>query len=502
MNLRPYQVESVEALRAEMRAGHKRQVLAAATGAGKSVMMLELIRSAQQKNSRVLFVCERRILVEQFSKHLDSIGIDHGILMAKHWRFRPEALVQVASAQTLEKMETWPAFDIVFIDELHACMRKSVVGMLKTFSHVPVIGSTATPFHPEIVEHFTSVTSVISMEQLVADGNLVPFRVFVAKEIDTAGVKLVAGEFKKDELERRGKLIVGDIVEDYVKISHDVFGGYRKTICFSCGVGHGADLVEQFQGAGINAVQISYKDTDEYKADVLADFAKPDTQIQIVVSADILTRGYDQTDVEHVILARPLKKSFSAHVQMVGRGARPHAGKALCVIQDNSGNWLRFQESWDELYAKGVKELTSATDAKPRKEPSEKEKAAAKCPVCRALWMGGDTCSFCGHVRPKINQATTVPGEMVELGKREKVSSEDKQRWFAELLGHARRRGFSDGWASHKYREKFGVWPAKKCEPSPYLSQDVDDYIRYLNIKWAKSKKTVTRDWQYGDVRG
>ena len=278
MILRPYQTESIDDLRAAFRHGHKRIVLGAPTGSGKSVMMLDMIRAAIEKRSRVMFICERRILVEQFSKHLDSIGIDHGVLMAKHWRFRPQALVQVASAQTLERMESWPSFDIVFIDELHACMRKSVVSMLKNRPDLRVVGATATPFHPAIAEHFTAITSVISMSALVENKSLVPFRVFVAKEIDVTGVPVVAGEWKKDELEARGRKIVGDIVTDYVRLSQEVFGGYRKTICFACGVAHGADLVQRFGESGVNAVQLTYKDDEEYKAEVLADFAKPDTE--------------------------------------------------------------------------------------------------------------------------------------------------------------------------------------------------------------------------------
>ena len=77
-----------------------------------------------------MFICERRILVDQFSAHLDRAGIDHGVLMAGHWRFRPDRQVQVASAQTIERMESLPTTDIVFIDELHACMRKSIINML------------------------------------------------------------------------------------------------------------------------------------------------------------------------------------------------------------------------------------------------------------------------------------------------------------------------------------------------------------------------------------
>jgi len=285
---RHYQVSSIESLRQGFREHHTRQVLAAPTGAGKSVIMMDMIKSAIAKGSRICFICERRILVEQFSKHLDSMRIDHGILMAKHWRFKPQEQVQIATAQTLEKMESLPAFDICFIDEIHACMRKSIKNMMKVFPKLKVIGATATPFHPELGTYFSRVTSVISMADLVAQKFLVPFRVFVAHEIDTTGVKVVAGEWQKDELEKRGQQIVGDVVTDYIRISNEVFGGYRKTICFSCGVAHGADLAQKFNEAGANAVQISANDEDEYRAEVLADFAKPDSDIKVLISVSIL----------------------------------------------------------------------------------------------------------------------------------------------------------------------------------------------------------------------
>ena len=487
--LRDYQVESIESLRQNMRAGHIRQVLASPTGSGKSVIMLDMVRSAVEKNSKVLFICERRVLVEQFSKHLDSLNIQHGVMMAKHWRYDPQALVQVASAQTLERMQYWPEFEIVFIDELHACLRASIIKMIEARPNARIIGATATPFHPLIPKHFSAVTSVISMRELVEKGNLLPFKVFVAHEIDVEGLKIVAGEFKKDDLEKRGQQIVGDVVSDYVRLSNEIFGGFRKTICFSCGVAHGADLVQKFQDAGVNAIQISYKDTDEYKAEVMADFARPDTEIRMLISTDILGRGFDQSDVEHVILTRAFKKSFSAFVQQVGRGARPHEGQGFFVVQDHSGNWLRFQESWNDFYENGVRELTSDQDAKSRKEKTKSEKAASTCPKCSAIWPAkSDICGHCGHVRERKNKVIAVPGQMQALGE---IDLKPRRDFYAGLLAYAAQKGYKSGWAFFAYQEKYPGANPPLTTPAPFVSDEVRKWVLHRNIRNAKRRRTA-----------
>lgn len=454
--------------------------------------MESMIRSALDKGSRIMFICERRILVEQFSVHLQNAGIEHGVLMSKHWRFRPHEQVQIASAQTLERMESLPHIDIIFIDELHACLRKSIINLMVTRPELRIVGATATPFHPSIGAHFTNIVSVTTMAKLVEEKFLVPFRVFVAKEIDTSGLKIVAGEWKKDDLEKRGQQIVGDVVADYIRISNEVFGGYRKTICFSCGIAHGAELAQKFNEAGINAVQISSDDDEEYRDEVLKDFAKPNSAIKIVISVAILSRGFDQSDVDYVILARPLKKSFSEHVQMVGRGARIHEGKEMCVIQDNSGNWLRFADDWDTLYNDGVQELAAGgADRKPKKEPTAAQKEASKCPRCGVIWSGGDTCAHCGLVRQKRNDVQVVAGEMTEIGattrKAEKYTSQFKEDFYAQLLGYADDRGYKSGWAYHAYKDKFSVGPSMaKPEPAmPTLA--VRNWITSQNIRKANA---------------
>jgi len=492
--LRPYQINSIESLREGFRQQHKRQVLAASTGAGKSLMALHLIKQVVEKGKRAIFLCDRRVLVEQFSKHLDAHGINHGVLMASHWRWRPYEQVQIASIQTLEKMDSWPTADLIIVDEIHCVLRKSLKNILTNHPNLNVVGLTATPFNSELQDYFTSVTNVVTMEELVDDGFLVPFRVFGATQIDTTGVKVSMGEWQKDELEKRGLKVVGDVVADYIKIYTEVWGKPKPTIVFSSGVSHGTELVNKFAEHGLNFVQISYKDSDEYKYEVLAEFAKPDTDILGLVSSEILTRGFDSPKVEHVVLARPLRKSFSMHVQMIGRGARPHPEKKFAIIQDNAGNWLRFKDDWDELYHNGVKTLESDADKKTRKEPTEKEKTASKCPRCHQIWptLRTDICPTCGFKRERKSTVEAVAGEMIELTdgvSKEKYTREYKDNFYAELLGYAVEKGHNLGSAYYRYKEKFGVGPAgKKPEPKkPGL--EVKNWIVHQAIKRSKQNR-------------
>jgi DNA repair protein RadD len=491
LHLRPYQKDSIEGLRQAFREGHNHVVLSASTGAGKSIISLAMLDSAIKKGSRALFICDRRVLVNQFSAHLDRHGIDHGILMSGHWRYRPSANVQIASIQTLERMESWPAADFVLCDEVHAVMRRSFKQYLEKHKQTRVIGVTATPWHPEMGKYFTKVVNVITMKDLVDQGFLVPFRVFIAKEVDMEGVKVVAGEWQKDEAEKRSLQIVGDVVADYIRISHEVFGGPRKTICFSAGVAHGTELVRKFQEAGINAVQISYLDSEEFKEDVLKDFAKPDTEVKIIVSSDILTRGFDQTDVEHVIIAKPLRKAFSMHVQMIGRGARSHPEKKFCVLQDHSNNFLRFKEDWDDVYANGAKELESDVDTKTRKEKTKEQKEASKCPKCSALWpKGSDTCLHCGHVRERRSMAAAVPGEMVELGGFDSLAVQ--QRFWSMCVYKMNMSGWSRGRAAHLFRDKFRQWPDPKALRDKPMTPDYafEKFLKSRIIAFLKGKKS------------
>ena len=59
MELRSYQQASIDSLRAGILSGHKRQILCAPTGSGKTVMATVLMQEAAAKMSRAAFIVDR-----------------------------------------------------------------------------------------------------------------------------------------------------------------------------------------------------------------------------------------------------------------------------------------------------------------------------------------------------------------------------------------------------------------------------------------------------------
>lgn len=491
LQLRPLQEQAMERLREAMRAGHRRVMLYAPTGSGKTEIAIALMGATADKGNRAAMVLDRILLCNQTSERLEKYHMEHGVLQSGHWRYRPAEKIQICSAQTLEARGSFPDCSIVLIDEAHAQRRETTEFALNC--KAAVIGLSASPFTKGLAETYTAIVSMASTKQLVDDGLLAPLRVFVAHEIDMAGAKKVAGEWSQKEAIERGIKITGDVVAEWVKKTHEVFGGPRKTIVFAAGVAHSNDLAQKFMEAGYNFIGLSYQDEDEYKRQVIEDFSRPDTGIHGLIATDILTKGFDVSDVMIGVSARPFSKSFSSHVQQMGRVMRSHPGKEFAVWIDHSGNYLRFRDQWEELYANGVSEMVAGGSEKTKKEPTDKEKEAARCPKCGSLWPGrSDTCLHCGHIRARINEVMAIPGELFELGghKKDKYDSATKESWYRQLLGYAEIRGFKPGWAFHKYQEKFGVQPSwKKVSTAP--SPEVANWIKSRNIAFAKRKKAA-----------
>lgn len=467
IQLRDYQDDAIEKLRMGIRLGLKRQILCAGTGAGKTVMAAHLLNEANRKGSYALFLVDRVALVNQTSATLDQYNINHGIIQGINDRYMPRENVQVCSIQTLERRTLPRAPSLIVYDECHAQYKKTLQ-YIKDNPQAVVIGLTATPFTKGMGEFWENVVNVIPTRQLINGGHLVEPKIYVAKSPEDSEFGLNSyGEFSDKSAETAGIQIVGDVVTEWVTKTNEHFGGPAKTIVFSPTVEHGRELCAAFAAAGYNFQQISYLDkSDEERAAKIAEFRKPDSTIQGLVSCGVLTKGFDVSDVQVGVSCKPYRKSLSSHMQEIGRIMRPHGVGKKAIWLCHSGNIERFALDMFDVWENGVGELDKAAkkDSKPR-ERNKETREKVVCPKCSGT-MSVNTCMSCGYERPPRSGIHAVDGVMHEFklgvtgiepraGLRAECLANPRKVWEAALNYTTER---SRKGQDHARRWAYGIW--------------------------------------------
>ncbi len=501
--LRPYQTESIERLRDGYRSGHRSQLLVAPTGAGKTAIATRLMMQARERQTRTAFIVDRVNLVDQTSAALDRYSVPHGVVQASHWRRTHWEPIQICSAQTLEKRGFFPDLKFLIVDEAH-CMRKQTNELIRDRPDLRVLGLTATPFADGMAKLYSNIVNVTTTDELIAEGFLSPIKIYAAVKPDMTGAKVVAGEWTDKEIEERGRAIIGDIVAEWVDKTQQHFGGPVKTIVFSASVAHGAELCEAFNAAGHNFQQISYKDAnDDRRRELIAEFRKPDSAITGLVACEVFTKGFDVPDVLCGIAARPYRKSFSSHIQQVGRVMRPSPGKEFALWLDHGGNILRFWNDQQELFANGVASLEDgALDKKARRDPDKEGEGRICCARCKfVLPPSAVICPACGHARSRKSMVEVESGVMVSIDGQPKPAAGkyeflgDKRSVWRQLASLALERKGDDleaaqRFAQAQYRNIYGEFARAKVERTTAepAAAKLRSLVQHNIIRWSRSR--------------
>src|SRR6185437_3286584 len=247
--LRHYQADAIDKRRESLRAGKRRPVLQAPTGAGKTRIASAIIGMAREKSKRVAFLVPALSLIDQTVRAFWNEGIrDVGVIQADHAMTDWSRPVQICSIQTLEK-RGYPEADLVIVDEAHR-RNAFVVSWMQNpeWQHVPFIGLSATPWAKGMGKVYDDLIVVATTQQLIDEGYLSPFRVFAPSHPDLSQVKIVAGDYHEGQLAEvmGAPTLVGNVVSTWQRL-----GENRPTLCFAVDCAHARSLQDEFVAAGI-----------------------------------------------------------------------------------------------------------------------------------------------------------------------------------------------------------------------------------------------------------
>lgn len=422
------------------------------TGGGKTAIFSFIAKKyIRDSGKRVLILAHRDKLIKQTLQTLRTIGVSSESVVSSKKNLQHVSNAYVAMVKTItNRLEKDPEFvrdiGLIIIDEAHLDMHKHI---FEYFPDALILAVTATPislkkvtfskcsvcntsydavqmccrmetyeytrkFHySEIYGHIVigrSISELIMSDRLVRDLN---YEIGSCNreefEIDSK-----TGDFDKKSTEKYfGQF---NVVKNYEQIC---FG--EKTIIFNSSTTTNKKCYDDFKEAGYENIRmIDSVNTKKSEVDPILKWYN-ETPDAILMNCDVLTAGFDQPDIQAVILNRSTL-SLSLYLQMVGRGGRKcdTIYKPTFKVIDGGGNIKYFAEKygnsgkWSDEY--DWESIFYGTDEKPKpkKEPLDQTKS---CKECGAVVKRTDTvCEYCGEVfRPPKEKTESSSDEVAQL---------------------------------------------------------------------------------------
>jgi DNA repair protein RadD len=341
LNITPYphQVAMKEELVKAVKKGKRRNVVYLSTGAGKTAVGAMLISNAIKAGKKVLFTAPYLTLIDQTVEKMQEYGIpmqEIGVIQGNHPRTNPDALLQVASVQTLIRrdLSLMLTFDLIIVDECHLNFNKFYEALPeKTL----VMGLTATPFSPALRNNFDNLVKTISMYDLMQEGKLSGIRVISKGAADVSGISKISNYLGRDFNQRQLSERMQELPASYVE-------GYKArelrthTLVFAVDVEHAHQVQAKFTEGGVEAEVITGDTPLNIRAGIFARYQRGITEV--IVSVNTISAGFDSA-VNLIISLRPTM-SVTLYLQQTGRGLRTAEGKVFLELWDYSGNTARF----------------------------------------------------------------------------------------------------------------------------------------------------------------
>ena len=329
------------------------------TGTGKTYLLAALVGLFLKEE--VWVVAHRRELVSQIKDTLE-----------KFFSSLKSTSIKVISIQWLSRhygeMEEKPG--LIVIDEAHHALAETYAEVMNAYPKAKKLGLTATPYRLNgkgFTDLFDTLLCSWSMERFIAEGRLSLYDYYSIKPdsaaqllIDSLQKRGADGDYQQKELNE-----VMDVKPSLERLCLTIkeYVPGKKGIVYAISIQHAEHIAEFYRENGIKAVAISSKTPlaerqeliERFKSSsLLSSLNSTSDEIEVLVSVDLFSEGFDCPDVEFIQLARPTL-SLAKYMQMVGRGLRVAEGKDYCVILDNVGLYKRFglpsvDRDWQSMF--------------------------------------------------------------------------------------------------------------------------------------------------------
>jgi superfamily II DNA or RNA helicase len=354
IQLRDYQLTMLADLDDRINEGHRRILVSASTGSGKTATMAAFARRAyQQRLKTTILVPSNCVVTKSVSEPSQMCGalIQQG-LSGKFGVFSgafPElsneyAPIQIVTLQTLQAkgaaLHQWlQDTDVVILDEGHsAAFFKEAEKAYELWAWKLILNFTATPFNRGMgiderhgnLQRNTALVNSPSYLQLQERGYLAPLQYH----------SVIREDLEKDEkLDLDSDAAISSMLDRWLGKCRELRIAPRYAVGFTKAAKNGRSQAKTIQAIGsskgirfeIVGDGVSQSDYERY----MQAYESGECNLLCVQA---LSTGWDSPVTQHCLLFRQIK-SRDRYVQIVGRVSRPYAGKQFGHVWDFARNW-------------------------------------------------------------------------------------------------------------------------------------------------------------------
>ena len=346
---RDYQLDCVNKIFQAWSEGKLAVMLQLPTASGKTWIFVNIAVSLLSQQQPLIIVAHQKELIEQaITKLKQLIDLPIGVIKAGV-KPNPDALIQVASIQSLVRRELPPA-SLLIIDEAHHSYPQSYAKIVKHYrrSEAYILGVTGTPcrtdgkglrFLKGGVPGYEQLICGPTVKELTERGYLAPFKLYAAKNIVDVGsskIKISGGDYDRQELSElvESKLVIGEVIDTWLELAQG-----KRTVIFAVSTNHSQDIALEFCRRGIRAAHIDAKTPAKERERIFTEFAAG--EILVISQYSIVTEGVDIVGIEVIQNLRPTN-SIVRWFQSIGRALRIAEGKQEAIIIDHTDTYLNL----------------------------------------------------------------------------------------------------------------------------------------------------------------
>jgi DNA repair protein RadD len=316
--------------------------LVSPTGSGKTVMLAEITRAYREWGYQVMLAAHRNEIIKQLAascrRHCEeSVGFYTADRMTE------DRGIMVTMVPTLARRpEAVPTFKnrVILLDEGHHIQATTYQRVIRELEPAFFAAASATPVTPTgagLGKY--GITKLIlgpQPKQLMDEGSLCKYKMFGGGEavVDTKGVPIQGGDYRKKDIEERIVECEGDFLRDLLRFNPEL----HPTIAVTVSIEHAHQIAAEYSAKGISAQVVIGKTSQRDRDLAFERFTAGD--LKVIVSVALIDEGLDLPAATCLQLIRPTR-SLRLWKQLIGRVLRIDSERPdkVALIIDHGNCW-------------------------------------------------------------------------------------------------------------------------------------------------------------------